>query len=222
MHGFGRSHDKRQGRVASISKRRPSMRLPEIGVGAGTRAGSRHCSPAFLNKCGYSGSRCSLPSLSGVRFWRPARDCTHRCCWSCLWLLEHCIGSASELSRGGGANFSSSDEGDEPDIAEAVSIPASLRSARSAPRPTPPMKTSNIRKRVTPLMQKRVAARYGFKCAICGLPFTDSSLWEVNHIVPLSTARAAADVARLNDISDLQPVHRSCHQMKTSREAAAR
>ena len=125
--------------------------------------------------------------------------------------------SVSELSRGG------SDECDEPGVLEAVSAPASLRRVRSAPRPTPPLKMSNIRKRVTPLMQKRVAARYGFKCAICGLPFTDSSLWEVDHIVPLSTARTAADVARLNDISNLQPVHRSpCHQMKTSREAAAR
>ena len=98
-----------------------------------------------------------------------------------------------------------------------------LRSLRAAPRPMFPLRTSSLRKRVTPLMQKRVAARYGFKCAICGLPFTDSSLWEIDHIVPLSAARTAADVARLNDISKLQPVHRSpCHQMKTSREAAAR
>ena len=104
-----------------------------------------------------------------------------------------------------------------------VSASAQLRSLRTAPRPTLPLRTSSIRKRVTPLMQKRVAARYGFKCAICGLPFTDSSLWEIDHIVPLSSARTAADVARLNDISNLQPVHRSpCHQMKTSREAAAR
>ena len=104
-----------------------------------------------------------------------------------------------------------------------VSASAQLRSLRTAPRPTLPLRTSGIRKRVTPLMQKRVAARYGFKCAICGLPFTDSSLWEIDHIVPLSSARTAADVARLNDISNLQPVHRSpCHQMKTSREAAAR
>ena len=127
--------------------------------------------------------------------------------------------SVSELSRG---DFSSSDEGDG--IAEAVSAPAPpLRSERAAPRPTLPLRTSSIRKRATPLMQKRVAARYGFKCAICGLPFTDSSLWEVDHIQPVSSARTAADVARLNDISNLQPVHRSpCHQMKTSREAAAR
>ena len=103
-----------------------------------------------------------------------------------------------------------------------VSASAQLRSLRTAPRPTLPLRTSGIRKRVTPLMQKRVAARYNFRCAICGLPFTATDLWEVDHIVPLSSARTAADVARLNDISNLQPVHRSCHQMKTSREAAAR
>ena len=97
----------------------------------------------------------------------------------------------------------------------AASTPA-LRSVRGAPR------TSTIRKRVTPLMQKRVAARYNFKCAICGLPSTDTSLWEVGHIVPLNTARTAADVERLNSELNLQPVHRSCHQLKSSREASAR
>ena len=97
----------------------------------------------------------------------------------------------------------------------AASTPA-LRSVRGA------LRTSTIRKRVTPLMQKRVAARYNFKCAICGLPFTDSSLWEVDHIVPLSSARTAADVERLNSELNLQPVHRSCHQLKSSKEASAR
>ena len=104
-----------------------------------------------------------------------------------------------------------------------VSASAQLRSLRAEPRPTLPLRTSGIRKRVTPLMQKRVAARYNFRCAICGLPFTATDLWEVDHIVPLSSARKAADVARLNDISNLQPAHRSpCHQMNTSRAAAAR
>ena len=115
---------------------------------------------------------------------------------------------------------------DEPGIAGRAEFRGSVSASapqRAAPRSTLPLRTSSIRKRVTPLMQKRVAARYGFKCAICGLPFTDSSLWEIDHIVPLSVARTAADVARLNDISNLQPVHRSpCHQMKTSSEAAAR
>ena len=110
-------------------------------------------------------------------------------------------------------------EDDGPRIARgaAAALPSRITAS------TPALRTSTIRKRVTPLMQKRVAARYNFKCAICGLPFTDSSLWEVDHIVPLSSARTAADVERLNSIENLQPVHRSpCHQMKTSREASAR
>ena len=128
--------------------------------------------------------------------------------------------SVGVLSRAG------VEQEDAPGIAGRAEFRGSVSASapqRAAPRPTLPLRTSSIRQRVTPLMQKRVAARYGFKCAICGLPFTDSSLWEIDHIVPLSAARTAADVARLNDISNLQPVHRSpCHQMKTSREAAAR
>ena len=109
-------------------------------------------------------------------------------------------------------------EDDGPRIARgaAAALPSRITAS------TPALRTSTIRKRVTPLMQKRVAARYSFKCAICGLPFTDSSLWEVDHIVPLSSARTAADVERLNSELNLQPVHRSCHQLKSSREATAR
>ena len=109
-------------------------------------------------------------------------------------------------------------EDDGPRIARgaAAALPSRITAS------TPALRTSTIRKRVTPLMQKRVAARYNFKCAICGLPFTDSSLWEVDHIVPLNTARTAADVERLNSELNLQPVHRSCHQLKSSKEASAR
>ena len=96
-----------------------------------------------------------------------------------------------------------------------------LRSVRTAPRPMPPLMTSNIRKGVAPLMQKHRAA-FNFKCALCRLPFTDASLREVDHIVPLSYARAAADVERLNNIENLAPVHRGCHQLKSSRETSAR
>lgn len=135
--------------------------------------------------------------------------------------------SVFTLSRGGvedSATFHSSDEGDGHSVVGASDASAPpLRSARAAPRPMLPLRTSDIRKRATPLMQKRVAARYNFKCAICNKPFTDTSLWEVDHIVPLSSARTAADVERLNSIENLQPVHRTpCHQMKTSREAAVR
>ena len=86
------------------------------------------------------------------------------------------------------------------------------------PASAQPLKTSAIRKRVTPLMCKRVAVRYGFRCGICGLPLDET--WETDHITPLSSARTAADVERLNALENLQPVHRACHQLKSSREAA--
>ena len=53
------------GRVAIVAKRRPSARSHENAAGE-------------ENKCGSFGSRSSLQSLSGVRFWRPARICMHR------------------------------------------------------------------------------------------------------------------------------------------------
>ena len=94
------------------------------------------------------------------------------------------------------------------------------RSVRAAPRTSPPLRTSNIRKRVTPHMVKRVAVKYNFRCALCHLPLDET--WETDHRIPLSQARNAAEAERLNSIDNLQPVHRACHQMKSSREAANR
>ena len=95
-----------------------------------------------------------------------------------------------------------------------------LRSVLPALRTSPPLRTSNIRKRVTPHMLKRVAVRYNFRCALCHLPLDET--WETDHRIPLSQARNAAEAERLNSIDNLQPVHRACHQMKSSREAAIR
>jgi 5-methylcytosine-specific restriction endonuclease McrA len=78
-------------------------------------------------------------------------------------------------------------------------------------------KTALYRKRPTPLMQKRVAVRYNFRCALCGRLLDDT--WETDHIVPLTEAKSFEDAERLNSIENLQPVHRACHQIKTSREA---
>ena len=95
-----------------------------------------------------------------------------------------------------------------------------LRSVRTAPRTSQPLRTSSIRKRVTPHMLKRVAVRYNFRCALCHLPLDET--WETDHRIPLSQARNAAEAERLNSIDNLQPVHRACHQLKSSREAASR
>ena len=106
---------------------------------------------------------------------------------------------------------------DEPD---AEGTPQ-LHCVRVAPRRTsPPLRTSNIRKRVTPHMLKRVAVRYNFRCALCHLPLDET--WETDHRIPLSQARNAAEAERLNSIDNLQPAHRACHLLKSSREAANR
>ena len=52
---------------------------------------------------------------------------------------------------------------------------------------------------------------------LCGKVLDNT--WETDHIVPLTEAKSFEDAERLNAIENLQPVHRSCHQMKTSREA---
>ena len=100
---------------------------------------------------------------------------------------------------------------------EDVSLPPpsrirhSTHPSPSAPsRRQPPQPVRTVRKRPTPLMMKRVAVRYGFKCAICRQPLDET--WETDHIVPLSEGGQ-------NSISNLQPLHRACHQLKSSQEA---
>ena len=114
-------------------------------------------------------------------------------------------------------------EDDMPERKPAWTPPRAEARQRTSPGPSKrdspnaAWKTVLYRKRPTPLMQKKVAVRYGFKCAICNQPLDET--WETDHIIPLNTARTAAEAERLNSIENLQPVHRACHQMKTSREA---
>ena len=120
--------------------------------------------------------------------------------------------SISTLSRGG-IETTVSDGSDEEDQDTADRRP--VRSV--APRQlATPLKTSAIRRRVTPLMLKRVAVKYNFRCALCHLPLDET--WETDHRIPLSQARNAAEAERLNSIDNLQPVRRACHQLKSSRE----
>ena len=205
--------------------------IPTIGSGSKWRSYAARHHQDGAGKRRSTGARVARhlrAALINHMFW--LLRCLLVACWLCAWLkpgtdlassAARAFDSSVLLLSRGGTDPAMSDDSNEDDQ-DASYRRRPVRSA--APRqPAAPLKTSTFRKRVTPLLQKRVAARYGFKCAICGLPFTDQSLWEIDHIVPLSSARTAADVARLNDISNLQPVHRSpCHQMKTSREAASR
>ena len=71
--------------------------------------------------------------------------------------------SVSMLSRGD-IESTLSDGGDEEDEDNAGRRP--VRSVASR-QPVAPLKTSAIRRRVTPLMQKCVAVRYDSRCALC-------------------------------------------------------
>ena len=113
-----------------------------------------------------------------------------------------------------------SDAEDKQSVVEAVAAPPA-RSVRATPRPTLAVKTSQYRKKVSPLMARMAVVKYDFKCGICGK--TLDATWETYHIIPLSRAKSAADFERLNSLDNLQPVHRiPCHQLKSSREAASR
>ena len=130
--------------------------------------------------------------------------------------------SVSALSRGDieTTMTDGSDAEDEQSVVKVIAAPPAKR-VRATPGPTLPVKTSQIRKRVTPLMARMAAPKYDFKCGICGK--TLDATWETDHIIPLSSARSAADFEKLNSLANLQPVHRiPCHQLKSSREAAGR
>ena len=77
-----------------------------------------------------------------------------------------------------------------------------LRSVRAAPRTSPLLRTSSIRKRVTPHMLKRVAVRYNFRCALCHLPLDET--WEIDRRISPSQARNAAEAECLNSIDNSQ------------------
>ena len=65
------------------------------------------------------------------------------------------------------------------------------------------------RKRVTPFISKKVAARQEFKCKMCGELLQED--WEVDHV--LSLARGGS-----NDLSNLQALHKRCHAYKNHEE----
>ena len=65
------------------------------------------------------------------------------------------------------------------------------------------------RKRVTPFISKKVAARQGFKCAMCGELLQED--WEIDHIVSLQRGGG-------NELSNYQALHKRCHAFKNSEE----
>ena len=42
-----------------------------------------------------------------------------------------------------------------------------------------------LRKRITLYQSRMIAARQQFRCAVCREPFSEGSLWNIDHVVPL-------------------------------------
>ena len=63
--------------------------------------------------------------------------------------------------------------------------------------------------------RERVALRYGYRCASCGLVLLPGG-WECDHIVPREQGGS-------NDESNLQPMCKEpCHRLKSASEAECR
>jgi len=65
------------------------------------------------------------------------------------------------------------------------------------------------RKRVTPFISKKVAARQEFRCAMCGELLQED--WEIDHVRPLQRGGG-------NQLSNLQALHKRCHAYKNHLE----
>ena len=87
----------------------------------------------------------------------------------------------------------------------AESAPAPLRRRREVVPPTSGASTSTRRKRATPFISKKIAARQQFRCAMCNKILQED--WEIDHIVSLQRGGS-------NDLSNLQALHKRCHAYK--------
>ena len=88
-------------------------------------------------------------------------------------------------------------------------VAASPNRARENERKAAPQP---VKRYVTPLTKKRVAARQSWRCN-CGCKRLLDDSYEIDHIVPISEGGT-------NKEDNLQALLRSCHQRKSAREQA--
>ena len=91
----------------------------------------------------------------------------------------------------------------EMEAAENATAP--LQRRREISFRTSTASTSTRRKRVTPFISNKLAARQGFKCAMCKELLRED--WKIDHIVSLQQGGS-------NDLSNLQALHKRCHAYK--------
>ena len=110
-------------------------------------------------------------------------------------------------------------EDDEEAPQPAHVVGAARVSSQKAAATATKTSTASQRKRITPFLSKKVAARQKFRCALCGEFLTED--WEVDHITPLHV-RFATEGKIENRLEDLQALRKRCHMLKNSMEQSRR
>ena len=108
---------------------------------------------------------------------------------------------------------------DEPQTGNDATSPGAPPTAKSAVALRAAGKTKRaalLRKRVTPYQSRIIAAKQGFLCAICGKPFSETDLWDIDHKTPLHLCRGTRE--QCNALSNLRAIHRTCHVQVTSQQ----
>lgn len=68
------------------------------------------------------------------------------------------------------------------------------------------------RRKLTANDKAAILARYQHRCGICREAFADGAEIDFDHEIPL-------EIGGKDDASNMQPVHRACHKVKTARDA---
>ena len=122
---------------------------------------------------------------------------------ACAALAPGCeLGESAARALEASAISMGLERGDPEEREEDVPAPP-RREGRAASTPT------TTRKRVTPFISKKVAARQRFRCAMCGGLLAED--WEVDHVVSLQRGGG-------NDLGNLQALHKRCHAYKNHLE----
>ena len=94
---------------------------------------------------------------------------------------------------------------EETDVEEEAAAPFQRRREGREVSSRPVASMSMKRRRVTPFISNKMAARQKLKCAMCGKLLQED--WEVDHIVSLQRGGS-------NDLNNLQALHKRCHAYK--------
>ena len=103
-----------------------------------------------------------------------------------------------------------------PPKATSLGAPPKAKSAVALRAAGKTKRAALLRKRVTPYQSRIIAAKQGFLCAICGKPFSETDLWDIDHKTPLHLCRGTRE--QCNALSNLRAIHRTCHVQVTSQQ----